>query len=212
MELKLIRALNQNEIIYTLYVKGPDKSTFLCKKKKGEIKGYIKNKKLMFNILQQPEIEVNNIKESCTYKSAAFEVKNDAGSIYFISERRDVYNGIYYFKLEYQNSMYELYEVGLGSEGTYLCIWNSGILKGIVSRVREGQFNTYNLYSIDSLCEEVLVLSNIYWDYIRFLPDKEEPVLQTINTCQTVIRKKFIPSFIPYITGTLNEAHYEEEA
>lgn len=110
--------------------------------------------------------------------------------------------GYDFFVFHFDNENYTVYEVGLGKNQHYICVYKNNITIAIIQKddIKVDFCDKYTIYAMDS--SEMLALSvlTLYFDCVRY-PDHGEimggsRIDDSFLTIQKELNKKYDPSFI----------------
>jgi len=122
--------------------------------------------------------------------------------IYYCTQKgSNFFNGIFFWKVCYEDRSYEVYEVGHGRKGIYYCIWSQGKTIAIISKemhTKNFESNYFVFCEEDVPCE-LLVSINIFIDITRYFPSEAGEEFHALNTWQKELKNKYDPDFIPRI-------------
>lgn len=118
-----------------------------------------------------------------------------------------------YWNFIYQNHAYDLYEVGLGKDGIWLCIYQDGltIAQCQLHTTVVNYENEYTMYAQDDISKELLVMIMTLWDVQGWFLDKIKDVegakdltkkanhnktRYSLSTVQKELKARYNPDFI----------------
>ena len=118
-----------------------------------------------------------------------------------------------YWSVVYQEHTYDLYEVGLGRDGSYLCIYQDDVTVAqcqLHTKVVNYE-NEYTMYAVDDLSKSLLVMIMTLWDVQGWFLDKLPEIdgaqdlskkahhntnQYSVSTLQKDLKAKYDPNFI----------------
>lgn len=118
-----------------------------------------------------------------------------------------------YWSFVYQEHTYDLYEVGLGRDGIYLCIYQDDVTVAqcqLHTKVVNYE-NEYTMYAVDDLSKSLLVMIMTLWDVQGWFLDKLPEIdgaqdlskkahhntnQYSVSTLQKDLKAKYDPNFI----------------
>ncbi len=113
--------------------------------------------------------------------------------------------GFEYFNFFFEGQLYKIYEIGLGENQHYFCIYHNEQTIAIICKedLIKGKCDSYTIYALEDSFEVLLSVVTLYFDSICY-PDHGERMGNTIedDVCVTTSRElnaKFDPSFIPKV-------------
>lgn len=93
-------------------------------------------------------------------------------------------DGYTYYRVEYEGEDYQLYEVSLGRQGTFICLWQDNRLVGISEKVPKAKKDNsivYTMYFEELADFQLMIATVIYYDMASAPKTLEEKLLAKKN-------------------------------
>ena len=135
-------------------------------------------------------------------EAAKICLEEENTSVFYHTQKgSNIFNGIYFWTVEYQGNHYELYEVGQGRKGIYYCVWLQEQTVAIISKETHTKHfeSSYIMYSEDIMPIELLAALSVFWDLTRYYPSDSSEEWHTLNTWQKALKEKYDVGFIQHI-------------
>lgn len=123
-----------------------------------------------------------------------------------VKKAKGLFQTYYGMKLELEDEMYVMYEVGFGRKGLYLCIYkNDDELIAIVEKdIKTVNFkDKYTVYTLGGEHVKYIIMSVLQYDIAQYGDIAEKAITSiktdSINTIQKELIAKYDPEFIPRI-------------
>ncbi len=146
----------------------------------------------------------NSLKERFTFR--LYDGDSEIGTFVGVTKKTGRFFGGYqYYQIGYQGVPYEMFAVGLGTQGLYICLYQAGKLVSMAEKqltVVDYQ-DVYHLYLSSEEFFPVFATSLMYYDVISFgdfmeITTHSRKTRVPITTNQE-LRNKYDPTFIPRI-------------
>ena len=134
-----------------------------------------------------------------------FENNTVVGKLVGRTKKTGFLKAFAYYEFQYDNNVYYGYEVGFGSKGLYLCIYQEEELIAIVDKkLRVVNYrDVYTAYMLNDEDLKVVVPFVVYYDSVAYGDVMEVAVLSVkekrVNTIQKELIEKYDSSFIELI-------------
>ena len=134
-----------------------------------------------------------------------FEDNNKVGHIVGKTQKTGFLKAYPYYEFEYNQKLYYGYEVGFGSKGLFLCIYDGEKLIAIVDKkLRVVNFrDSYTAYVEGEQYVPVVVPFTLYYDSATYGDVMDIAVVsikeKRVNTVQKELIAKYDPTFIPKV-------------
>ena len=154
----------------------------------------------------------SSLTERATFK--LMENGERVGSICGKTKRVGFLRAYAYYEVTYGNKAYSMYEVGLGSRGIFLCIYDGTEQVAMVEKKLQtvNYRDSYTAYLTSEEYLNIVIPTTIYYDITMFGDQMEYSVADKKqvrkNTLQKEVLEKYDSTFIPKIVamedGTVN--------
>ena len=159
----------------------------------------LKDGDMCFSISWNTETNLKNVPKRGTEKELAYyEVTDEGGSVRgrICRKRSKRFNAYFYYELELDGNVYQLYEVGMGKQGIKLPVYCGEKQFALAEKDME-IINNNDSYTLSCLSEGGIipsVLLLLYYDYLRFghhgeVSDKSRKTFTMYSTNKELKRK-----------------------
>lgn len=138
----------------------------------------------------------SSLKERLSFK--LFENGTRIGT--FVGATKGLFfKGYTYYELEYQGRIYAFYEVGLGTKGLYLCLYDGDRLLAMAGkdRVVKNYQDTYTLYLKSGTDFPLLSAALLYYDVVSYGDFMKLSVHSTKRTIVIARNKELLAKYDP---------------
>ena len=131
------------------------------------------NEQLLYTIVWDSASNLKNVGKKPTDKEMAFysiigQKGDNCGRI--CRKRNKTFNGYFFFDMDFNDTSYQMYEVGLGKQGIKLPVYRNGAQIALVEKenVTYNNNEQYYIHYEDDCGLIVSTLFTLYYDYLRF--------------------------------------------
>ncbi len=117
------------------------------------------------------------------------------------------FKGYLYYEINYHGEHYQAYEVGMGRNGLYLCIYKNDSLVAMVSKalIVENDMDSYKLYTDHEEYLEMLIMITVYYDALNYESTYDYSMasraLELKYTRNKELLEKYDPQYIQKISN-----------